>query len=135
MACQSAHGNCLETSSTQQSRALLTSTSGGGKHARSASASQAAVAMIRYNQRVLPVLSYVSQFAVPPDSFNVLALAHRSVHSILRIPPNSFCRKLTNTIGFNPLPINSYCASVRYRFAVSEASYLVDLKRDILALI
>ena len=50
----------------------------------------AAVSMIRYNQRILLVLSYASQFAIPPDSFRVNALAHRSIHSILRIPPNSF---------------------------------------------
>ena len=91
------------------------------------------------NQKVLLVLVYVSQFAVPPDSFNVQALAHRSIHSILRIPPNSFSRDLTNSIGFrsvvNPLPISSYCASVRYRFAVSEASYLVHLKKGIFLLL
>ena len=72
-----------------------------------------AVSLIRYNQRVLPVLSYVSQFAIPPDSFHVNALAHRSIHSILRIPPNSFSVLLTNTIGFcsmiDPLPISAYC--------------------------
>ena len=93
----------------------------------------AAVAVIRYNKRVVPVLSYVSQFAVPPDSYKLQSLAHRSLHSILRVPPNSFSRKLINsTIGFctgiNPLPINSYCASVRYRFAVSEAPYLEELR-------
>ena len=54
----------------------------------------AAVSLIRYNQRVLPVLSYVSQFAIPPDSFQIQALAHRSIHSILRIPPNSFLGSL-----------------------------------------
>ena len=50
-----------------------------------------------------------------------------------------FPRKLTNSIGFctciNPLPINSYCASVRYRFAVSEAPYLEDLRNAIFALL
>ena len=50
----------------------------------------AAVELIRYNQRVLFVLSYVSQFATPLVSFNVQALAHRSLHSILTVPPNSF---------------------------------------------
>ena len=99
----------------------------------------AAVSLIRYNQRVVPVLSYVSQFAIPPDSFNVQALAHRSVHSILRLPPNSFSRILTNSVGFcsavNPLPINSYCASVRYRFAISEATYLLELKKTLFDLI
>ena len=80
-------------------------------------------------------MSYVAQFAVPPDSYNVSSLAHSSVHSILRIPGNSFSHKLTNNVGFcfgiSPLPINSYCASVRYRFAASEASYLEQLGGDI----
>ena len=42
---------------------------------------------------------------------------------------------LINTIGFctgiDPHPIHSYCASVRYRFAVSEAAYLEQLRSDI----
>ena len=71
----------------------------------------AAVALIRYNRRVLFVLSYVSEFAIPPVSFNVQALAHRSLHYTLRVPPNSFSRKLTNSIGFcsgiSPLPITN----------------------------
>ena len=96
-----------------------------------------AVALVRYNQRVVPVLSYVAQFAVPPDCYKISALAHRSVHSVLRMPGNSMSRQLTNSVGFcsgiSPLSINSYCASVRYRFAVSEASYLEQLRADIFA--
>lgn len=46
----------------------------------------------------------------------------------------SLFRQLTNTVGFcsgiSPLPINSYCASVRYRFAVSEAAYLGKFRSD-----
>ena len=46
-----------------------------------------------------------------------------------------FSRKLTTSIGFcsgiSPRPINSYCASVRYRFAVSEAPSLEQLRADI----
>ena len=99
----------------------------------------AAVAVIRYNQRVVPVLSYVAQFAIPPEIYKIQSLAHRAVHSILRIPPNSMSRKLTNSIGFcsgiDPYPISSYCASVRYRFAVSEASYLEQLSADIFSLL
>ena len=83
------------------------------------------ICLYRYNQRVVPVLSYVAQFAVPPDSYKVQSLAHRALHYILRIPLNCFSMNLTNTIGFcfgiSPYPISCYCASVRYRFAVSEA--------------
>ena len=97
----------------------------------------AAVSVIRYNPRVGPVLSYVFQFAVSPDSYKIHTLAHRSLHSILRVSPNSFSRKLANSTGFctgiHPLPINSHCVSVRYRFAVSEAPYLEELRNAILA--
>ena len=36
----------------------------------------AATALVRYNRRAVPVLSYVAQFAVPPDSYRVSSLAH-----------------------------------------------------------
>ena len=35
----------------------------------------AATALVRYNQRAVPVLSYVAQFAVPPDTYKISALA------------------------------------------------------------
>ena len=87
--------------------------------------------MIRYNQRVVLGLSYVAQFAVPPDTYKVQSLAHRAMHSILHIPPNWFPRNLANIIvfwgGISPHAISNYCASV----AVSEASYLEQLRSDI----
>ena len=43
-------------------------------------------AMMRYNQHGPTVLSYVSQFAEPPSEYNVEALAHWAIHSILRLP-------------------------------------------------
>ena len=50
----------------------------------------------------------------------------------MRLP---FAWALTDSIGFcidiDPTPIRSYCAAVRYRFAVSEADYLIQLKEDI----
>ena len=70
----------------------------------------------------------------PPKSFKIEALAHRSIHSVLRLAPQTFSRALTNTVGFcsaiDPTPIRSYCAAVRYRFAVSEANYLIQLQED-----
>ena len=70
------------------------------------------------------------------DIYIFEALAQRSLHSILRLPPQTFSRALTNSVGFctdiDPLPIGSYCAAVRYRFAVSEANYLIQLKEDFL---
>ena len=43
----------------------------------------AAVAVIRYNQRLVPVLSYVARFAIPPEALKIQSLAHRALHSIL----------------------------------------------------
>ena len=60
----------------------------------------AAPAIIRYNQRGPSVFSYVCQFAEPPSEYNVEALAHWAVHCILRLPYNTFSRKLTNSIAF-----------------------------------
>ena len=46
--------------------------------------------IVRYNQRGPAVLSFFSQFAVPPEEYDVEALAHGAIHSILRLPPNNF---------------------------------------------
>ena len=62
----------------------------------------AAASIVRYNQRVISVLSYVAQFVEPPKELGLAALAHPSVHSILRVPPNCMSRKLTNSIVFVP---------------------------------
>ena len=95
--------------------------------------------IVRYNQRGPAVLSYVSQFAEPPEEYDVEALAHGAIHSILRLPPNTFSRKLTNSISFcsgiDPLPILSYCSAIRYRFAASEAPYLIQLREDFFSFI
>ena len=54
--------------------------------------------IVRYNQRGTAVLSYVSQFAEPPEEYDVEALAHGAIHSILRLPPDTFSR--TNEFDF-----------------------------------
>ena len=102
-------------------------------------AAPATVSVLRYNQRAVTVLSYVSQFASPPKDYKIEALAQRSLHSVLRLPPQTFARNLTNSIGFctnvDPIPIRSYCTAVRFRFAISEAPYLYQLKQDVFALV
>ena len=59
--------------------------------------------------------------------------------SSLSLPPQTFSRALTNSVGFcssiDPTPLKSYCAAVRYRFAVSEADYLIQLKEDVFAFV
>ena len=48
----------------------------------------AASSIIRFNQRVAPVLSYVSQFSPPPIDKNIPELSQWSIHKILRLPSN-----------------------------------------------
>ena len=70
-----------------------------------------------------------------PEPFEIEALAQISMRSILRLPPQTFARALTNSICFcsdvEPTPTRSYCVAVRYRFAVSEPDYLIQLKEDV----
>ena len=101
-----------------------------------AGAAPASASLLRYNQRSVTVLSYVAQFADPPKDLGLAALAQRSVHSILRMPPNSMSRQLAHSIGpfciVEPIPIISYCAAIRFRFASSIAEQLEALKTDII---
>ena len=43
----------------------------------------AAASIVRYNQRALPVLSYVSQFSPPPLTADVPGLARGAIHKII----------------------------------------------------
>ena len=60
----------------------------------------AASSIIRYNQRGPAVLSYVSQFAEPPAVCGLESLAHRAIHSILRLPLNSLLENLRLLLFF-----------------------------------
>ena len=95
----------------------------------------AAASTVIYNQRALSVLSYVAKFVEPPKELGLAALAHRSIHSILRLPPNCMFRNLTNSISFctliDHIPIAIYCSAVRFRFAASEAQCLLELRKNI----
>jgi len=99
----------------------------------------AATSICRYNQRAISVLSYVAQFAVPPEDVNMSGLAHWAIHRILRMPPNSMSRKLCHSLGFctviEPIPLASYCAAILFRFAHSEKEYLLNLQKDAVALV
>ena len=99
----------------------------------------AAVAICTYNQRAVTVLSYVAQFAPPPEDSKLECLSHWAVHRILRMPPNCMARELTYAISFcsavNPLPLKSYCLASLFRFAASEREYLVQLRIQVLDLI
>ena len=93
-------------------------------------------AICRYNQKVIPVVSYVSQLAAPPRSANVPALAQWGVHKILRMPFNSMSRKLCHSVSFcsavDPVPLASYCKANMFRFAHSEKVYLLNLYQELM---
>ena len=95
----------------------------------------ATVAIVRYNQRVIPVLSYVAQLAVPSRTIDLAAREHGAIHRILRMPPKSMSRELMHNIGFStvvsPIPVVNYALAIMYRFALSEKQYLYSLASDV----
>ena len=99
----------------------------------------AASSILRYNQKAIPVLSYVSQFAPPPFSANVCALAHGAIHKIIRIPPNSMSRVLSHSMSFcsavQPIPVLAYCGAHLIRFAQSERCHFLSLQSKVAGLV
>ena len=93
-------------------------------------------AFLRYNQRVVPVLSFVSQFAHPPNREVLLDLDQWSVHKLMRIPAKCMSRKLCHSISVctevDPIPLVSYCSANLIRFAHSEREYLLSLHSKVL---
>jgi len=90
-----------------------------------------ASAILRFNQRAVPVLSFVAQFAECPHTFDLPAIQQKAIHSILRLPPNSLTRTLADSVGVftdvDPLSLVDFCAACRLRFAYSVRSYLFSL--------
>ena len=93
-------------------------------------------AILRYNQRIVPVLSFVSQFAHPPDVEALLDLDQWAIHKLLRIPakclPRNMCHSISVCTEVDPIPLSSYCSANLIRFAHSEREYLLQLHSDIL---
>ena len=56
--------------------------------------------ILRYNERVASVFSYVSQVTQIPDPSSLAALEQRGVHKVMKLPPNSMSRDLT--LSFSP---------------------------------
>ena len=88
-------------------------------------------ALLRYNRRCVPVLSFLSQFVHPPSKEALLDLDQWCVHKLLRIPAKCMSRKLCHSISFctevGPIPLNAYCSANLIRFAHSEIDNLLDL--------
>jgi len=99
----------------------------------------ATVALCRYNQRAVPIFSYVAQFADPPKEVDVEGLSQWAVHSVLRMPPQSMSRQLMYSIGFcsliEPLPLKAYCSAILFRFASGIRIYLSQLRQEVVKLL
>ena len=88
--------------------------------------------IVRYNQRCIPCISYVSQFANPcRQDYDLQAIEHTAVHRVFRMPPQAMSRNLMHSSGFCtevfPTVLQDYNRSCTFRFACSEKAYLVDL--------
>ena len=97
------------------------------------------VALLRYNERAASVLSYVSQFGLPPEECGVLDKEQHALHKVLRLPPNSLPRSLLSNLSLfscvEPIRIYDFCLATLYRFAISEIEYLCQLASDIRSLV
>ena len=95
----------------------------------------APTAILRYNQRAVPVLSFVSQFACPPVNTNIPELDQWSVHKFLRMPSNCMSRKLCHSLAcfieVDPISLSDYCSANLIRFAHSEREYLLSLHASV----
>ena len=99
----------------------------------------ATTSLLRYNERALPVLSCVAQFASPPSSANLRSKEFFALHKLLRFPPCSLPHAFLHSLNLfsivEPTPIEEYCSAIMYRFALSEAPYLATLASSIKLLI
>ena len=94
----------------------------------------AAVSIVRYNQRAVPVLSHLAQFAYPDRSADIARREHLAIHKVLHMAPNCMSRQLMKQMDFctvaSPFWIEHLMSSVMFRFAVSSAGYLVQSNED-----
>ena len=96
----------------------------------------APLAMNSYNQKLVPLISYVAQFAVPSsDQADLPAIEQHALHRLLRIPPSSMSRDLLRAlhpfVAVEPLSLKDYAVACMYRFAHAHKEYLLGLEQDI----
>ena len=84
--------------------------------------------VIRYNERCVPVFSYVAQVMLHHDFAKLKLLDQRGVHKVLKLPPNCMSQKLCHTFDIfcpiSPRPIVALCLAAHSRFAKAEAAAL-----------
>ncbi len=79
--------------------------------------------VLRYNERVASVFSYVAQVTDLPDPNSIASLEQRGIHKALKLPPNSMSRELMHSMEpfclKAPLALTSLCRASMYRYARS----------------
>ena len=92
--------------------------------------------VLRYNERALPVFSYVSQVCLPPLEFDMRATEQGSIHKILHLPPMSMSRELMHSLGdfVSPAPkcMSSLFYATMFRFAYNSKEFLLTLRKEAL---
>ena len=90
--------------------------------------------IIKYNERVATVFSYVSQVILPPAVGRLADIEQRGVHKMLRLPPKCMSRELMHSFepfsAVTPTALLPYCSAVMYRYARSQSETLESLHRE-----
>ena len=91
----------------------------------------AATAIIMYSQGAVPVISYVSQFALPHHDARLPELGQWSLQKEFRTPPKSMPRELCHSAAFcaevGLVCFSACCSANLHRFAESESDNLLQL--------
>ena len=85
--------------------------------------------LLKYNQWVASVNTYVSQVTPIPDCA-LAGIGQRGVHKSLKLPPNSISRDLLHSFddfcACTPIALVSLCRASMYRFARSEFAFISE---------
>ena len=80
--------------------------------------------LLRFNERAVPVFSYVAQVFAPRDWKKMYRFEQNAVHKVLHLPPNCMSRELFHSLeifsGVVPRCLGAYIKSCMFRFAKSE---------------
>ena len=91
---------------------------------------------MKYNERAVPVFSYVSQVLLHPDIPRLKRLEQRGIHKILKLPPNCMNQRLTHTLGefcpISPKPLFALSIAAHSRFAKAEEVALRTMQAEAL---
>ena len=88
--------------------------------------------LLRFNERAIPVFSYVAQAFAPRDWKKMYRFEQNAVHKVLHLPPNCMSRELFHSLeyfsGVVPRCHGAYNKSCMIRFAKSEEEAWISLR-------